>query len=368
MSAASTDVQNKGGSCPRPFSFVLCCAAVVLASGCRGRAPTPVKPPVQSGTASEPHQPRPTPASLRNYEEVIALPDQDFDLAEAVLVLGEEIGAQRDGLESLKQLDALATAAKEELPLAPDTLDYIDALYATVLDRKAAQPFREDRAEDYDLGFTISKRRGTCLSAGILVLAVARRIGAPLYGAQAPGHFLLRSKPLKNGAAINFDVTRPMPDNWRKLDDDFFRRWYKFDEKTQAKAGYLSPLTDKQVLAIYLASRSGFLATRGEFEPALRDAQRAQQLHPQNPTAALNAGYALESLSRWKEAEAAYRRALDIDGGSVRTLNNLAYLKVRAPKSEVFDPKEAERIIASALKLEPIRAYLHATLAEVKAA
>jgi len=368
--------QGKGGFKPRPFSLLGVWAAGLLMViwGCK---PSPRDPVVVRNRENKARIAAPQPPSIegrqpastpRKLDEILALPDSDFDLSEAVLELGKEINPASNTEDALASLDRLAAAAKDELPLSPDTIDYIDALYNAVLDRKSAEAFREDRPEDYDLAFTLSKRRGTCLSVGILTLSVARRIGAPLHGAQAPGHFLLRSTPFPDGKVIYFDVTRPMPDKWRELDDDFFRRGYKFDEKTRKSAGYLTPLNDKQVLALYLASRAGFFSKRGQYDLALKDAQRAQALDPNNPIAALNAGFSLESLSRWKEAEQQYRRVLQLDPHSVRVMSNLAYLKVRDPESDGFDPREAERIVGQALKLDPSRAYLHATLAEVKAA
>lgn len=362
----SVILTRRAGVQSRPFLLLaMLLTALISVGGCRSQRQQASKPVPAPAFAARSRAPITPPRAI---DDILALPDAEFDLDEAVLALGREINPEADSTEALVSLNALSEAAREELPLDPDPLDYIDALYTAVMNRKAAEPFREDRAEDYDLAYTIKKRRGTCLSAGILVLAVSRRIGAPLYGAQAPGHFLLRAEMPNQMTPIFVDVTRPVPDRWRELDENFFRDAYRFDSKAQASAGYLAPLSDKQVLAVYLASRSGYFAKLGQHEAALKDAQRAQAMHPTNPTAALNAGFALESLSRYQEAEAQYRRALTLNPQSVRTMSNLAYLKVRSPESEVFNPREAERIIKQALKLEPRRAYLHATLAEIKAA
>ena len=99
-----------------------------------------------------------------------------------------------------------------------------------------------------------------------------------------------------------------------------------------------------------------------------RDATRALQLYPDNVVARINAGYASEGLSRYDDAAKQYARAVELDPGSVRAMNNLAYLKIRDPQSPAFDLRGAEDWIERALRLQPDRAYLHATRGEIRAA
>ena len=327
----------------------------------------PAKPQTQSGfTAPDPKNP------IRKFDEIIALPSNEFDLAEAVLALGQEVGTTGEPQATLAALDEVAARAKADLPKDPDVQDYFDSLYEVVLNRKSAEPFREDRLEDYDLNFTVAKHKGACLSVGIMTLAVARRMGAPISGAHCPSHFFLRYVPPPDGKGhvmpVNFDVTRLTPSNWTKLDDDFYRKWQHFDEHAEAIGAYMRPLTDREVIAVFLSSRSGFFASKKNFAQALKDADRSLQLNPKNITACINAGYAQEMLGNLREAKRDYALALTIDPNSVRALNNLAYVKVKDPAAPEFEPKAAQKLIETALNADPNRAYLHATEGEVKAA
>ena len=328
----------------------------------------PLKP---SPGAPEFHAPDPS-RPIRTFEQIAALPNAEFDVAEAVLALGQEATVSGDPQAALKELDRLAARARADLPDKPDAQDCFDTLYDLVLNRKSADPFREDRAEDYDLTFTVSRRRGDCLSVGIMTLAVARRIGAPVWGAQCPAHFFLRSLPEadKNGklAPINFDVTRLTPENWSRLDDEFYRRWQHFDEKAEAAGAYMRALTDREVVSVFLSSRSGFYAGKKQHAQSLKDAQRSLELNPRNITACINGGYAEEQLGNLHAARDFYVQALKVDPNSVRALNNLAYVKVKDAAAPEFDPKGAEKLIDSALRIDPNKAYLHATYGEVKAA
>lgn len=357
-------------------------AAVVLLPGCDGprqdgpsdpeTPPTPHSASPDNSKASTAFKAPDPAAPLRKFDAIAALPDNEFDLAEAVLALGQEVGAAADPAATLTELDRLAARAKADLPAKPDGQDYFDTLYEIVLNRKSAEPFREDRAEDYDLSFTVARHKGSCLSVGILTLAVARRIGAPVSGAHCPSHFFLRyiPPPDEKGKVVpvNFDVTRLTPNNWTKLDDDFYRKWQHFDEHAEAAGAYMRPLIDREVVSVFLSSRSGFFASKKNFAQALNDAERSLALNPRNITACINAGFAQESLGHLAEAQRHYNQALAIDPNSVRALNNLAYVKVKDPASAEFDPKQAERLIETALHMDPYRAYLHATYGEVKAA
>jgi len=356
---------------------------LVALSGCRSTARSDVPPPrLKAAETIQTFRPPDPAGPRRTFDQILALQDDQFDVAEAILTLAIEPDAPVKPLAktalpvtvdiegTLRELDRLAQKAKAELPDSPDAIDYFDALYEVVLDRRAADPFREDRAENYDLSTAVKKHRGSCLSLGIMTLAVARRMNAPIFGVQCPAHFFLKytADPSGKAQTWNFDVTRPMPDNWKKLDDDYYRAWHKIDSRAEAAGAYLKPLTDRQVVSTFLASRSSYHGWRKEFQPALADAERAIALNERNIPAHVNAGFALESLGRLEDAAAHYGKALQIDPVSARAMNNLAYLKVRDPQSSVYDIKGATKLIDAALREHPAKAFLHATQAEVSAA
>lgn len=318
-----------------------------------------------------PASPR-TPAAARNFKQLTELPDDQFDLAECILALGAESGFElgETSEKTLKRLDEMAARAKEQLPVTPDVSDYFDALYDVVLNRRPVEALHDERDEDFDLSRAVFQHRGSCLSLGIAALAVAQRLNAPVSGTQCPNHFFLRGSGAVKGRdiALSFDVTRPTPDNWTKLDDNFYRKWRHFDTKAEDAGEYLRPMTPKQVVSAFLASRAGFLSRERKFDEALIDADRALALNPRNINALINAGYIKESLHDLEQAETYYKQALDVDPQSIRALNNLAFVKARDKKSSIFDAKKAEKLIEQAIKIDPDQAYLYATRAEIYAA
>ena len=338
--------------------------------------PPPVEAVLQeiskAGPKAKPSTPH-TLAGARNFKQLIELPDEQFDLAECILALGAEPGFElsETSEKTLKRLDDMAARAKEQLPATPDVSDYFDALYDVVLNRRPVEALHDERDEDFDLSRAVFQHRGSCLSLGIAALAVAHRLNAPVIsGTQCPNHFFLRGTGVVKGhdVALSFDVTRPTPDNWTKLDDNFYRKWRHFDSKAEDAGEYLRPMTPKQVVSAFLASRAGFLSRERKFEEALIDADRALALNPRNVNALINAGYVKESLRDLEQAENYYKQALDVDPQSIRALNNLAFVKARDKKSSVFDAKKAEKLIEQAIKIDPDQAYLYATRAEIYAA
>lgn len=311
-------------------------------------------------------------AAARSFEDIAALPDASFDVAEAWVALASEDGQPGRGTDRavmLRAVDELALRAEDALPNKPDGVDCFDALYETVLNRKAAEGLSGDRAENYDPAFTLQKRKGTCLSMGLLALAVARRMKVPVYGVNAPSHFFLRYTDSENPRAdITMDVTRPQPERWSKQDDSFYRRWQHIHREAEARGVYLRPLSDRESISVFLASRSGFHAREKNFPLAECDAERALQLYPENVVALINAGFANEGLGRYDVAEKHYRKAIELDPGAVRAMNNLAYLKIRDASSPAYDLRGAEETIDRALRLQPDRPYLHATRGEIRAA
>ncbi len=308
----------------------------------------------------------------RTFKALLELPESEFDIAEALLALGVERGFElsEPAAKTLQRLDDLAAKARQQLPASPDCSDYFDALYDIVLNRRPIEPAHEERAEDFDLSRAVFQHRGSCLSIGIAALAVAQRMHAPISGAQCPNHFFLRGSGIVKGREqpLNFDVTRPSPDNWSRLDDAFYRRWRRFDAKAEEGGEYLRPLSARQVVSAFLASRAGYLAREREVDAAFHDAERALALNPRNINALINAGYSKEAMRSLEEAETFYKQALELDPQCVRALNNLAFVKSRDKKSPVFDTRRAEKLIDQAIKIDPDQAYLYATRGEVFAA
>jgi regulator of sirC expression with transglutaminase-like and TPR domain len=297
----------------------------------------------------------------RTFEQLIRLPDGQFDLAEAVTALGEETqpienntsdvnDAAGRRLKILQAADAWGARLAADLPENPESRDIVESLRDVFFQGFVTEPVAAHQTVEYGLESFFFHRRGNCLTAGVAALAAARRAGVSLYGAQCPGHFFLRwvGPPDERGRreTRNFDITL------RELvvDDEFYRRRRGFDERAEKVGAYLKPLGDRQVLAIWLASRSGRFCAENLPGRALRDAERALKLDPKNIPAWLNRGTAAAALKRLDEARDAWLTALTLNPNEPQALVGLAALHVADAEHPLYDPTEARRRVEAASK------------------
>jgi tetratricopeptide (TPR) repeat protein len=96
-------------------------------------------------------------------------------------------------------------------------------------------------------------------------------------------------------------------------------------------------------------TRARVLCAAAQWPAVLAFAEQWQAEDPASTKAFFYRGVALTSLGRLREAETAYRRALQLDGKDFKIWNNLAAL-LFGPLNR---PAEAAQCLAHALKLEP---------------
>jgi Flp pilus assembly protein TadD len=89
----------------------------------------------------------------------------------------------------------------------------------------------------------------------------------------------------------------------------------------------------------------------GQFENALTEYRKIQQIHPRSAQAAFQSGLVLEKLKRAGEAATAYRECLALNPDYVPALNNLGWLLATSETPAIRQPAEALRHAAHAAKL-----------------
>ncbi len=121
------------------------------------------------------------------FGEVVARPEAELPLDEAVLLAAARFEPDLDVSAELARLDELASGCDQP------TLDgLIRYLFADL-------GFAGNRIDYYDprnsyLDQVVTRRLGIPISLAVLTMAVGRRVGVPLVGVGMPGHFLLRDQ------------------------------------------------------------------------------------------------------------------------------------------------------------------------------
>lgn len=341
----------------RAARFLALCslAACALTSGCRALYTQRVE-----------LEPAARSAGLRagSVAEVLRLPEEEIDLGRAALLVVREDRPDLDVDLHLGRLDEMAArlrrALSGKLPGGPSMREAALLIVRTVQprgQRPVPTGLAGGEGAGIDLARILDGGRGNCLGLSVLYLAVAERVGLPLYGVEAPEHFLVR---LDDGVThLNIEPTL----EGRVVPDEVYIRWRHIAREAIQNGVYLRSESKRQVLASLLANRAGYRALEGKLHGALLDAERALAVKPYLPLAHVNRGLVRELTGDVKGAEADYLRALLLDPHCAGALNNLASLFVKKGAPEQLDA--AWGMISQALRLSPKRAEFHQTAASI---
>jgi regulator of sirC expression with transglutaminase-like and TPR domain len=131
------------------------------------------------------------------------------------------------------------------------------------------------------LNEVFERRLGNPISLALVQMEVARRVGVPLDGVSFPGHFLVRL-PMEDGVLVMDPFNRGRP-----LDLDELRERAKPHlggdvPDDEAMGHILSPASHRGMLVRMLRNLHGVYAEAGDWERAVRCADRVLKLSPTN--------------------------------------------------------------------------------------
>ena len=142
-------------------------------------------------------------------EEVLALPDEEIDLATAIMILYKEWDPSFDVTGSLEEIDRMALELEARINPGDNPERIVSLINRYLFEESAytglADPGYMRKLEYSALPCVIENKKGHCLGLSLLYLALAERLGLPIYGVAAPGHTFVR---YDNGETrINIETT-----------------------------------------------------------------------------------------------------------------------------------------------------------------
>jgi regulator of sirC expression with transglutaminase-like and TPR domain len=198
--------------------------------------------------------------SLTLFAHLCGRPDDEIDLAEAALLLGE-IADPVDVAAGVATLDELGRGAKRALEGLSSAGARVERLLEFLYGEMG---FRGNRADYYDpqnsfVSDVLTRRMGIPISLALVLIEVARRAGVEARGISFPGHFLVRS-PVPGGTVV-ID-----PFEGRLLGVAELRGMYGRTTGTTGDVPpkLLEPATKKQILLRMLLNLRGVYAARGD--------------------------------------------------------------------------------------------------------
>jgi len=251
------------------------------------------------------------PASARSrFAEILALPDEQINLAEAALLIAAEEYPGLNVAAYLEKLDRIADVARDRIALAVDVSDYISAMNATLYEDYGFQGNRDNYYDPRNsfLNEVIDRRIGIPITLSVLYIEVARRIGFRVEGVGMPGHFIVRHQaaeeiiyidPFNRGRLLGemgcAELIAEISGGRRRL------------EREQ-----LLPVTKKQILSRMLVNLLGIYA-RNDHRRALMIIERILIIHPNSSAHVRDHGLLLALVGQTSQAIAALERYLKME-------------------------------------------------------
>lgn len=223
---------------------------------------------------------------VTSIDQVLQLPDDEIDIGTAALIISEEWSDVVNGLRYRKDLDDMAreilsrlrrSRLRPNFKAIPIINQYLfDELgYGTVANA--------DNPDDLFLHTVMDNRKGYCLSLSILYLSLAERIGLPLHGVVAPGHFFVRYDSRTRRFNIETTAKGATPK------DDYYRERHAVPGQGEESI-YLSNLSKLQTLGCLFNNFGVVYMDTGQLDKALIALDRAVRINPSLSEARANMG------------------------------------------------------------------------------
>ena len=245
---------------------------------------------------------------VRSIPEVLNMDDSQVDLATAALIVSEKWSDVVQGLRYRDRLDEMALEIQRRLEaqgLAANhrSIPVINQYLFEEIGFTAVA--HADNPNDLFLNSVMDNRRGYCLSLSVLYLSLGERLGLPLYGVVAPGHFFVR---YDNGSVrFNIETTA----GGAHPSDDHYRVANRVPEDDQGI--YMRNLTKHQTLACLFNNFGVVYLDTNYLDLAVEALGLAVQIMPQLAEARVNLGNAYTRQERIDLALLQYREACRIN-------------------------------------------------------
>jgi len=260
----------------------------------------------------------PTLARLSHYnpqglkattlEEVLALPDEEIDLATAIMILYKEWDPNFDVTGSLEKIGRMAL----ELELRIDPGDnperivrlvnqylFVGSTYSDL-----AYPGYMRKLEDAALPCVIENKKGNCLGLSVLYLALTERLGLPFYGVAVPEHIFVRYDDGRK--RINIEITS----EGRKYRDSTYEIAHMLHPTYRDYNFYLRNLFKREMIGVFLSNLGIAYYRKGMYHEAIAVYEKASDINPNHAEVYCNLGVAYGTVGMYDEAIAEFKKAL----------------------------------------------------------
>lgn len=220
-----------------------------------------------------------TPAD--RWNEIIAAPDEEINLAEAALLIAAQEYPGLDVPAYLARLDEIAATLKRRMRADISPTDALVALNRYLFEEIG---FAGNVADYYDprnsyLNEVLDRRLGIPITLSLVHVEIGRRIGLAMHGVAFPGHFLVKCS-LRNGAVVMDSYARGASLSLEDLQQRLKVLRGGAVPAPDMVAQLLAAAGRKSILARLLRNLKNIYRERGDLSRALAAADRIIALEP----------------------------------------------------------------------------------------
>ena len=215
-----------------------------------------------------------------SIQQQLNLPKDQIDLGIAALTFAKEFYPDLDVATYSKRIDLIADKARQLSQGTEDPETRIRILNTVIHQMEGFHydhsPFARSRQDYYFLNGILDTKQGICYSLPLLYIAVAQRLGYPLYPVLAPDHIFVRYVD-PNFMEQNIETTS----GGKYFPDQYYIEAFAVSQRGLKSGSYLRTLTYRQFLGHMLAASAVFHGRNGESLKAIVYLEKAAQLDPQ---------------------------------------------------------------------------------------
>ena len=273
-------------------------AALVAAWGGPAAAGEPAPAPAPAETV-----PAPSDQAIGTVQRLIALREEEIDLARASLELSKAFDDSLDVNGGLAQMDGMARELRPLLAGEKPPRDRMAAFALYLFRTRGLQPIKDENVHARDLLYQLLKtREGAASPLSFLYAVLGQHLGLPLRVAAAPRHVFVRYEDRTE--TLNIETT--------DRGSIYTEAQYKERFGDPPSPPYLKGLSRREGLALLLYQQGTWLLDRRRPAEAHVCHAAAVQVMPNYPEAWLGRGTALAVVGRPRDTVACVDEALKV--------------------------------------------------------
>jgi len=214
-------------------------------------------------------------------DDLITLQEGQIDIGLVALRLAKEVYPEIDIAEYSKKIDGIVVGVRALTRYSTDPDFRIRALNTYLykhykLEYDLSDPDAQ-KLENHFITGILDTKKGSCITMPLLYLAVAQRLGYPVYPVAAPSHLFLRYVDPKLKLQ-NIEATT----GGGYVPDDEYQHVLKVSDKGIESGAYLNTMTYREFLGDLIAENGIYWARQGDVVRGIIYLDRALKLNPKS--------------------------------------------------------------------------------------